>query len=183
MVDVYIVTLCLLGILITLPALMVGINLMLPGVTQRIETRLAETPGKSFVMGIMILAALLLFIAIVSQVNFGPFRLVAFVSAVIGTGIGTVGAAGMARVFSTRLAPHSRSASALTNLIRGPSSMNWTAFFPLLAGSCFFPRLAPWSWERRFSAYWDGCRSRGLSLAANPRLRPRLSTLRRTKGQ
>ena len=52
MVDVYIVVYSLLGILICLPALLVALNLLMPQITVRIETRLGQTPGKSFFLGV-----------------------------------------------------------------------------------------------------------------------------------
>jgi len=52
-----------------------------------------------------VVAAFLLWIAITSQVNFGPVQATAFITAVIGMGLGTVGAAGMARVIGERLQP------------------------------------------------------------------------------
>lgn len=139
MVDVYIVTLSLLAILISLPALLVGLNLILPNVTGRVETRLAETPGRSFVLGIMITAAFLLFIAIASQVNFGPVRGLAFVAAVLGMGMGAIGAAGMARHLGTRLAPMSRPTSKLGNLVRGSMVYELACLVPIVGWFLFLP--------------------------------------------
>lgn len=51
MADVYTVTFILIGIFLSLPALLVCLNLLMPGVTQRVQTGLVETPGKSFLLG------------------------------------------------------------------------------------------------------------------------------------
>ena len=59
MVDVYIVVYSLLGSLICLPALLLTLNLLMPQITARIETRLEQTPGKSFFLGVPVTAAFL----------------------------------------------------------------------------------------------------------------------------
>jgi hypothetical protein len=70
--DVYIVVFTLAGILLSLPALLVALNLLLPKATTSAATRLAKTPGRSFILGAAVTAAFLLWIAIANQVPFGP---------------------------------------------------------------------------------------------------------------
>jgi hypothetical protein len=141
MADVYAITFSLIGILISFPALLVIMNLLLPGVTERVQTRLVQTPGKSFVMGISVTAALLLWIAIASQVNFGPVRGTAFIAAILGMGIGTIGAAGMARLLGERLAPITQPNSKSTNLIRGAIVYELACLFPVVGWFLFFPLI------------------------------------------
>ena len=139
MADVYTVLFILLGILLTLPALLVAINLLLPAVTQRAQTRLTETPGKSFFLGIPVASAFLLFVAISSQVNFGLVKAVGGLVAVIGMGLGTIGAAGMARLLAERLRPIARPNSELTHLIRGAVVYELACLFPLVGWFLFIP--------------------------------------------
>ena len=84
MVDVYIVVYSLLGILICLPALLMALNLLMPQTTTHIVTRLEQTPGKSFFLGIPVTAAFLLWIAITANVPLGLVRGTAFLAAFLG---------------------------------------------------------------------------------------------------
>lgn len=139
MADVYTVTFSLIGILITLPGLLVLLNLVIPKVTERVQTRLVQTPGRSFVLGVAVTAALLLWIAITSQINFGPIQATAFIAAVLGMGIGTIGAAGMARLLGQRLAAVAGPSSELTSLLRGAVVYELACLFPIVGWFLFAP--------------------------------------------
>ena len=139
MADVYTVLFILLGILLTLPALLVALNLLLPGVTQRTQTRLAATPGKSFFLGVPVASAFILFVAITTQVNFGLIKAVGGIAAIVGMGIGTIGAAGMARLLADRLRPIARPNSELTHLIRGAVVYELACLFPIVGWFLFIP--------------------------------------------
>jgi len=139
MVDVYIVTLSLIGILISLPPLLVALNLLMPNVTQRVETRLSQTPGKSFFLGVPVTAAFLLWIAITSQINVGLVRATAFLVGFIGMGIGTVGAAGVSRFLGRRLSQFGRPNSELTSLVWGAAVYELACLFPIVGWFLFIP--------------------------------------------
>jgi hypothetical protein len=139
MTDVYIVVFTLTGILISLPALLVALNLLLPHITTNAATRLAKTPGRSFILGVPVTAAFLLWIAITSQVPFGPIRATAFLAAVAGMGLGTLGAAGMARLLGERLKPISGPTSTLTSLVRGALVYELACLFPIVGWFLFIP--------------------------------------------
>lgn len=139
MTDVYIVVFTLAGILLSLPALLVALNLLLPKVTTNTAARLSKTPGRSFLLGVPVTAAFLLWIAITSQVPFGPIRATAFIAAIIGMGLGTIGAAGMARVLGERLKPISGTPSTLTSLVRGAVVYELACLFPIVGWFLFIP--------------------------------------------
>lgn len=139
MTDVYIVVFTLAGILLSLPALLVALNLLLPKVTTNTAARLAKTPGRSFALGIPVTAVFLLWIVIAGQVPFGPARATAFLAAVIGMGLGTIGAAGMARLLGERLKPISGAPSTLTSLVRGAVVYELACLFPLVGWFLFIP--------------------------------------------
>jgi hypothetical protein len=139
MTDVYIVVFTLLGILISLPALLVALNLLFPNVTTNTAARLSRTPGRSFVLGVPVTAAFLLWIAITSQVPFGLIRATSFLAAVIGMGLGTIGAAGMARVLGERLKPLSGPTSSLASLVRGAVVYELACLFPIVGWLLFIP--------------------------------------------
>lgn len=139
MADVYIVVFSLLGILITLPALLVALNLLSPRVTTDIATRLEISPGKSFVLGVPVAFAFLLWILITSQINFGLVQATAFLAAVVGMGLGTLGAAGMARFTGKRLKPLSDSGSEIRDLVRGAIVFELACLVPIVGWFLFIP--------------------------------------------
>jgi len=139
MADVYTVTLSLIGILISAPALLVALNLLMPNLTRRAQTRLAETPGRSFFLGVPVTAAIALFVAITTSVNFGPVKAIGFIAALVGMGIGSIGGAGLSRLLGKRLALLARPNSELTNLVRGAVVYELAALVPLVGWFLFIP--------------------------------------------
>ncbi len=139
MADVYTVALSLIGILLSLPALLIAVNLLMPKVTKRAQTRLEQTPGKSFWMGVPIVSAFALFIAVTSQVNIGAVKALGFIAAIVGMGVGTVGGAGLARLLGDRMRPLSNPTSELTNLVRGAVMYELAALVPIVGWFLFIP--------------------------------------------
>lgn len=138
MVDVYIVVYSLLGILICLPALLLTLNLLMPQITARIETRLEQTPGKSFCLGVPVTAAFLLWIAITANVPIGVVRGTAFVAAFVGMGLGTLGAAGMSRLLAKRITLTKPTSEAM-NWLRGAVMYELACLFPIVGWFLFAP--------------------------------------------
>lgn len=141
MADVYTVTFILIGILLSLPGLLVALNLLLPTATRRVQTRLEQTPGRCFWFGVPVTAAFLLWIAIATNIPFGPIKATAWIAGFIGMGIGSIGGAGLSRLLANRLAPLSHPNSELTHLIRGAvvyemaclvPGVGWFLFIPLM---------------------------------------------------
>ncbi len=139
MVDVYIVVYSLLGILICLPALLLALNLLMPQVTNRIETRLEQTPGKCFFLGVPVTAAFLLWIAITANVPNGVVRGTAFVAAFVGMGLGTLGAAGMSRLLASRVSLLANPSSEAMNWLRGAVLYELACLFPIVGWFLFAP--------------------------------------------
>lgn len=139
MVDVYIVVYSLLGILICLPALLLALNLLMPQITARIETRLERTPGKSFFLGVPVTAAFLLWIAITANVPLGVVRGTAFVAAFVGMGLGTLGAAGMSRLLAKRITLLANPSSQAMNWFRGAVMYELACLFPIVGWFLFAP--------------------------------------------
>ena len=139
MVDVYIVVYSLLGILICLPALLMALNLLMPQTTTHIVTRLEQTPGKSFFLGIPVTAAFLLWIAITANVPLGLVRGTAFLAAFVGMGLGTLGAAGMSRLLAKRITLLARPNSQAINWLRGAVVYELACLFPIVGWFLFAP--------------------------------------------
>lgn len=139
MADVYIVVFTLIGMLISLPALLVALNLLFPKASTHAAIRLQQTPVKSFLFGIPIASAFLLWIAITSNVPLGAVKATAFMAAFVGMGIGTVGAAGLARILADRLSSLSPNSSRLTHLVRGAIVFELACLFPIVGWFLFVP--------------------------------------------
>lgn len=138
MVDVYIVVYSLVGILICLPALLLALNLLMPQVTSRIEMRLEQTPGKSFVLGAPVTAVFLLFIAITANIP-GIGQASAFLAGFAFMGLGTLGAAGMSRLLARRVTVLVSPSSEALNLLRGAVLYELACLFPIVGWFLFAP--------------------------------------------
>jgi len=139
MTDVYIVVFTLIGILLSLPALLVALNLLLPNVTQHAAARLDHHPYQSFGLGLFVTSLFLAFIIITANVAFGPVRAMSFFATFTGMGLGTLGAAAMSRLFGQRLSKLANPTSELTNLVRGAVVYELACLFPLVGWFVFIP--------------------------------------------
>lgn len=138
MADVYTVTFIIIGILISLPALLVGLNLLMPSIAIRTQVRLRETPGRSFGLGVVTTAVFLPIILITTQMP-GPGQAlgIAFIIAVMG--LGSVGAAGMARLLAERIRPLAKPNSDMMNLLRGAVVYELACLVPFVGWFIFAP--------------------------------------------
>ena len=129
----------MLAILISLPALLVAINILLPRASGDVATRLEKSPGKSFVLGLPVTVTFLLWILIASQINFGLIQGTAFLALFVGMGLGTLGAAGLARFVGLRLRPISNTGSELRDLVRGAFVFELACLVPIVGWFLFAP--------------------------------------------
>jgi hypothetical protein len=138
MADVYTVTFIIIGILITVPALLVGLNLLMPGPTIRAQVRLRETPGRSFGLGAVLTAVFLTIILVTVQIP-GPGQAFGFALAIIGMALGSLGAAGMARLLGERIRPLAKPNSDMMNLLRGAIVYELACLVPFVGWFIFAP--------------------------------------------
>lgn len=139
MADVYTVTFIMIGILLSVPALLVALNLLMPNVTSRTHTRLDRTPVKSFFVGLPISGFIILFSLAMFQSNVGLLQTGAFILTFLGLGLGSIGGAGMARLLGSRLAPIANPNSNLTNLVRGAIVYEFACLVPFVGWFLFIP--------------------------------------------
>ena len=138
MADVYTYLFISLGVLISFPALLVAINLLFPQLAEGVQTRLAETPGKSCFLGIPVLCAFALAIAITTSAA-GPFATLGYIAGIIAFGISCVGMAGMARLLADRISKEASPNSKLTHLVRGAVVFELACLFPIVGWLLFLP--------------------------------------------
>ena len=139
MTDVYIVVFSLIGILISLPALLVALNLLFPKGTGRAAARLQHTPVKCFLVGLPLTFFLILTIMITANAGIGFIRTLSFITTFVAMALGTFGAAGLARVLGQRIARTAAPNSDLANLIRGAIVYELSCLFPIVGWFIFIP--------------------------------------------
>lgn len=139
--DVYTVTLIIVGILITVPALLIALNLLLPRFTERIQQRAQANPVMGLVLGGIVGLAAVLLVAILAQAP-GPLRTLAWVAGLVLAAVGALGAAGISRLLGLRLGQWSAPTSRLNNLVRGAVIYELAALVPLLGWFVFLPLMA-----------------------------------------
>ncbi len=141
MADVYIVLFSLIGILLSLPALLIALSLLAPRLTGRVTVRLQQTPGQSFILGVPVASAFLLWIAISANIPIGAVKATGFLAGLAGLGLWAVGAAGMARLLGDRLAPGD-AAGTTGWLARGAVVYELACLFPVVGWFLFLPLAA-----------------------------------------
>jgi hypothetical protein len=139
MADVYTVTFILIGILISVPALLVAFNLLMSSVTQRAHARLDQTPVKSFFLGLPVTGFVILYALTAFQSHAGLLQASAFIVTIGGMGIGSIGGAGMARLLAARLLPLSNPHSKIRNLLCGAVLYELACLVPFVGWFLFIP--------------------------------------------
>ena len=139
MAEVYTVTLIIIGILLSVPALLVALNLLLPTTTTHAYNRLKQTPGRSLALGLPVTLFFVGWVLVTAQANFALLRALAFISAVVGMGVGAIGGAGLARLLGERLGGMSRPNSSLANLVRGAVVYELACLVPFVGWFLFIP--------------------------------------------
>jgi hypothetical protein len=139
MADVYTVTFIIIGILLSLPALLVALNILMPRLIQRAQTRLDQTPVKCFFLGLPIAGFIILYSLVMFQSNVGVLQTSAFIMTFLGLGVGSIGGAGLARLLGSRLAPMASPNSPLTNLVRGAVVYEFACLVPIVGWFLFIP--------------------------------------------
>jgi len=141
MTDVYIVTLAILGFLITSPGLAAAVNLFFPRVTETAYRRITETPVKSFLAGLGVTAVTAVWVIAMSALG-GPMQGVGIASAILWLGVLTVGTSAMARLLGARLAGMMGGSSELGNIIRGAVIYELASLVPLVGWFLFTPLMS-----------------------------------------
>jgi hypothetical protein len=139
MADVYTYTLIIIGILISVPALLLAFNLLMPELTQRAHGRLSHTPVKSFFLGLPVTGFFVLYSLVAFQASVGLLQTTAFIAAILGLGIGSIGGAGMARLLAARLTPLASPTSPIMNLLRGAILFELACMVPFVGWFLFIP--------------------------------------------
>ncbi len=139
MADVYTYLFITLGILLSVPAILVAFNLLMPNVVTRVHARLDKTPGKSFALGLPITLLLGLFAVANFESSVGFLQMLAFITLFLIMAVGTVGGAGIARLLGERLAPQSQPNSRMAFLLRGAVVFELACLAPIVGWLVFAP--------------------------------------------
>ncbi|MCP4360447.1 MAG: hypothetical protein GY796_20755 [Chloroflexi bacterium] len=139
MADVYTVTFIIIGILISVPALLVTLSLLMPHTTRRAHTRLERTPVKSFFLGLPVTSFIILYSLAMFESNAGLLQTSAFIVAITGMGLGSIGGVGFARLLAARLIPLARPNSEIMNLLHGAVLYELACLVPFVGWFLFIP--------------------------------------------
>lgn len=140
MTEVYTVTLSIIGFLVTYPGLAAALNLLLPGPTGKAYERLAYTPVKSFVVGLFVGGLFLLPAGVLIGAGPGPVKAIGFLIGLVGGGLATIGAAGMARLLGERIAGLNQGdMPTLGQIVRGAVVYELACLVPAIGWFLFLP--------------------------------------------
>jgi hypothetical protein len=141
MADVYAYTFIIIGILLSWPALLLALNLLLPAVTGRIEMRLTSVPRQAFLTGLVVMVVLLLLAAMAIEAGSGLVQGVGYLLVGLLLALWLLGGAGLARLVGHRMGSLSDQ-SELSHLTRGTAVFVLAAFCPIVGWFLFFPFTA-----------------------------------------
>jgi hypothetical protein len=141
MTDVYIITLLVIGFLVTSPGLAAAINLFFPKISEAAYLRVKLTPVKAFFIGVMFTAFMGVWVAIFVSMA-GPFQAVGVGAGVIWLGVLTIGTSAMARLLGERLAGMIPNGTELGNILRGAVIYELAALMPLVGWLLFTPIMS-----------------------------------------
>lgn len=112
------------------PATFVGWWLLFPNIIHRAQSRLEQTPWKTFGMGLLVLVVLFIPIFILLALPFGPAKFLGWIMIGGALAISSIGSAGLAALIGVRLMPHGNF-SALGGFVRGAVILELAAFLPV----------------------------------------------------
>ncbi len=128
MTDVYIVTLSVIGIILSSVGVAVTINMLLPNLAERAYTRFEQTPFKTFAIGALVGLPWAGVVILLVSLPPGWVKAIGGIIGVMGLGVRAIGAAGMARLFGQRF----DAKSDLGRIVKGSLALNLASFAPLV---------------------------------------------------
>lgn len=131
------------GILLTLgilfPGMLTAWWLLFPAVIERARLRLERTPWRCFWLGGVTGAALVIPIAILLALPFGPARLAGWGLIVVVLAFSSLGAAGLAAKMAGQIQWHGSGATPLGAFARAAIALELAAAFPILGWFVVIP--------------------------------------------
>jgi hypothetical protein len=137
--DVFAVFGGMLALGIALPGLLLAWSLLFPATIERARLRLEGMPWRCFWLGLAVLLAAGLPLAILFRVPAGPVQLVGWVGSFILLALASAGAAGLAALMGERLRGVGLATSAPGALLRGAVALELAAIFPLIGWFIVIP--------------------------------------------
>jgi len=141
MTDVYIITLSIVGFLVTSPGLAAAINLFFPKMTGTAYLRIKQTPIKAFFAGLPVTLFFAFWVVVLISAA-GPLQGLAFALGTVWLGILTIGTSAMARLLGERLAGMISGGTELGNILRGAVIYELATLVPLVGWFLFTPIMS-----------------------------------------
>jgi len=139
MTDVYIITLSVIGIVISSVGMLVMLNVLLPRTVERAVYRLEQTPGSCFFFGGLVTLPLVLVIVGLLAVPVSAVKAIGGIVGIFALGIRAIGAAGMSRYVGQHF---DNVSSDMGRTLRGALALTLGSFTPLVGWFLAIPLLS-----------------------------------------
>lgn len=136
---VYGVAFTLIGILISLPGLLIALNLLFPDLSERAYLRLTWTPVMSFIIGLPVVAVFAVWIGVAAD---GGATAIAISGTLLALLLWSIGSAGLSRVLAERIQEFTGQDTPLPNLLRGTIILELAMLTPFIGWFLFLPLTA-----------------------------------------
>ena len=140
MADISAIFFIILILGIAFPAVLTAWWLLFPDLIHRAQTRLDKTLARTFWMGLFIVIALIIPVAILLALPIGPAKLLGWILLIAFLAFSSIGSAGIAAHLGSRLAQQSN-VTTLGGFIRGAVVLELAAFFPGIGWLFLWPLL------------------------------------------
>lgn len=131
MADISAIFFILLILGVAFPALLAAWRLLFPNLVVRAQTRVEQTPGRTFVMGLVIMVVLVVPVFVLLALPFGPAKLLGWLLLILFLSISTLGSAGIAAHLGAQL-KREAGGSPFGGFVRGAVILELAAFLPLI---------------------------------------------------
>lgn len=123
---------------IVFPGLLLAWSLLVPGTVEAAHERVRRTPGKSLVVGAMVLALAGGMIAVLIRAA-GPFQFLGYAGLFLLMAFASIGCAGIASAMGERLRGQGIQATSAGALLRGAVALEFAVMFPLVGWFILLP--------------------------------------------
>ena len=139
MADISAIFFILLIVAIAFPCMLAVWWLLFPSLIARAQTRVAQSLGRSFWLGLIILIAVTIPIIVLMALPLGPAKFLGWVLLAAALALSSIGSAGIAAHLGERLKRAGNHYTPLNAFIRGAVILELATFFPILGWLFIWP--------------------------------------------
>jgi hypothetical protein len=139
MADISAIFFMLLIIAIAFPCMLAVWWLLFPALIARAQTRVEQSLGRSFWLGLVIVVVVTIPIVVLMSLPFGPAKFLGWVLLAASLTLSSIGSAGIAAHFGERMKHAGNHYTPLSAFIRGAVILELATFFPVLGWLFIWP--------------------------------------------